>query len=114
MDWRKSFSIMLSAVLLSAGAKSALARNGGCNSSQTTVVRCFVKNAVNAGLATLPPGMTLTQFQGYGVSVSTIVQNSTMVVFLFGVTAAAADALPRRTRMAQQIRQRKPMQSTAS
>jgi hypothetical protein len=94
MDWRKLFGTMLCVALLLAGARPVQAQSGQCNSSQSAAVQCFVKNAVNTGLATLPPGMTLTQFQAYGVTVSTIVQNPTLVVFLMGMTAAAADALP--------------------
>jgi len=78
----------------------ALAAQAGaqtkCNSSQDAAVQCFVANATNTGLATLPPGQTLTQFKAYGVAVSNIIQTPKTVVFVLGIAGAAVDALPPR------------------
>ena len=82
------------------GLMLALAAQAGaqtkCNSSQDAAVQCFVTNATNTGLATLPPGQTLTQFKAYGVAVSNIIQTPKTVVFVLGIAGAAVDALPPR------------------
>ncbi len=70
------------------------AQTTGCNASPDAAVKCFVRNAVNTGLTTLPAGMTMTQYKAYGVSVSNIVQTPPTLVFLLGTMGAAADALP--------------------
>ncbi len=65
-----------------------------CSASQNGAVNCFVKNGVSTGLLVLPSGMTLTQYQSYGVAVSSVMQSPASAVFLLGMAAAAADAIP--------------------
>src|SRR5712692_4739813 len=65
-----------------------------CTASPDAAVRCFVRNAVYAGMASVPAGMTLTQYKAYGVSVSNIVQNPPTLVFVLGMMGAVSDALP--------------------
>jgi hypothetical protein len=65
-----------------------------CTGSQDAAVQCFVTNAVSTRLASIPTGMTLAQYQAYGVAVSKTFQTPTLLVFLIGMTSAVADALP--------------------
>jgi len=65
-----------------------------CNTNPDKAVACFVKNAVQSGLTSIPPGMTLSQYQAYGVSVSEFVRTPQAVVFLLGLAGSVADALP--------------------
>jgi hypothetical protein len=80
--------------LLLAVTVPARSQTTGCTASPDAAVMCFVKNAVSAGLTTLPAGMTLRQYKAYGVSVSNMVQTPLTLVFLLGTMGAAADALP--------------------
>ena len=80
--------------LLLAVTVPARSQSTGCTASPDAAVKCFVKNALSAGLTTLPAGMNLTQYKDYGVSVSYIVQTPHTMVFLLGTMGAAADALP--------------------
>jgi len=79
-------------VLLAAPA--ARGQTTACSATPEAAVQCFVINAVNSRLASLPPNMTLSQFQAYGVSVSNILQSPSTLIFLLGTMGAAADALP--------------------
>lgn len=45
-----------------------------CASNQGAAVECFVGNAVKTQLATVPAGMTLAEYEAYGVAVSRILQ----------------------------------------
>jgi hypothetical protein len=65
-----------------------------CTGSQDAAVQCFVTNAVSTRLTSIPSGMTLAQYQAYGVAISKTFQTPTLLVFLIGMTSAAADALP--------------------
>ncbi len=65
-----------------------------CTGSQDAAVQCFVMNAVSTRLTSIPSGMTLAQYQAYGVAISKTFQTPTLLVFLIGMTSAAADALP--------------------
>ena len=65
-----------------------------CIVSPDAAVKCFARNAVRSGLTTMPPGMTMSQYKAYGVSVSHIVRTPPTLVFLLGTMGAAADALP--------------------
>jgi hypothetical protein len=65
-----------------------------CTGSQNAAVQCFVSNAVSTRLTSIPSGMTLAQYQAYGVAISKTFQTPTLLVFLIGMTSAAADALP--------------------
>jgi hypothetical protein len=90
---KKIFVLSGVVIILCLGAASqALA--SGCDSSPEAAVRCFVRNAVHAGLASPPPGMSMAQFRSYGVSVANIVQTPNTAVFLMGAVAAVSDAMP--------------------
>ena len=65
-----------------------------CNASQDAAVQCFVSSAVKTNLTSLRYGMSLSQFQSYGVSVSKILQNRETYIMLAGLAAATADAMP--------------------
>lgn len=83
------------AVCAAAGVASAPRAVGqGCNSSQNAAVECFVDSAVKTNLTSLRYGMTMSQFQAYGVAVSKILQSRETYIVLGGVAAAVADAMP--------------------
>ena len=65
-----------------------------CTSSQDAAVRCFVMNAASTNLVTPHFGMSLTQFEAYGVAVSRILQTQHTYLVLVGTSSAIADALP--------------------
>jgi hypothetical protein len=88
--------LLIVGVCLAAGAiagPSARAQQG-CNSSQDAAVQCFVGNAVRTNLTSLRYGMTMSQFKGYGVAVSRILQAQQDYLALAGVASAIADAMP--------------------
>ena len=65
-----------------------------CTASSDAAVQCFVANAVATGLTTPRYGMTLAQFQDYGVAVTKILQTDQTYLVLVGLSSAIADALP--------------------
>ncbi|MFZ0519708.1 MAG: hypothetical protein WAL95_01710 [Candidatus Acidiferrales bacterium] len=65
-----------------------------CTASQSAAVQCFVANAVSTGLTQPRYGMTLAQFQDYGVAVTKILQTDQTYLVLVGLSSAIADALP--------------------
>jgi hypothetical protein len=67
-----------------------------CSASQAAAVQCFVANAVSTGLTQPRYGMTLAQFQDYGVAVTKILQTDQTYLVLVGLSSAIADALPPR------------------
>jgi hypothetical protein len=65
-----------------------------CTQNQNEAVDCFIKNGVSTGLLALPKGMTMSQYEAYGVSVSKVLQSPPTAIFLLGMASAAADAIP--------------------
>jgi hypothetical protein len=65
-----------------------------CTASSDAAVQCFVANAVTTGLTQPRYGMTLAQFQDYGVAVTKILQTDQTYLVLVGLSSAIADALP--------------------
>jgi hypothetical protein len=65
-----------------------------CNSSQDHAVQCFVASAVRTGLSSPRYGMSMSQFEAYGVSVSKILQTDATYLVLVGTSSAIADAMP--------------------
>lgn len=65
-----------------------------CSTSQTAAVECFVTSAVQTQLISLHDGMTLPQFQAYGVAVSKILQQQQTYVVMGAMASAIADAMP--------------------
>jgi hypothetical protein len=76
------------------GLLTGVASHAQCTQNQNQAVDCFIKNGVSTGLLALPPGMTMSQYESYGVSVSKIMQSPSLAVFLLGVAGATADAIP--------------------
>jgi hypothetical protein len=70
------------------------ARAQSCNASQDAAVQCFVSAAVKTNLTSLRYGMTLPQFQAYGVAISKILQARQTYLVLAGMSSAVADAMP--------------------
>jgi hypothetical protein len=83
-------------VCLIAAAVSALPADAAtnCTASQQAAVECFVANAVATDLTKPRYGMTLAQFESYGVAISQILQTRQSYLVLVGISSAAADALP--------------------
>lgn len=65
-----------------------------CTTSSDAAVQCFVANAVTTGLTQPRYGMTLAQFQAYGVAVTKILQTDQTYIVLVGLASAIADAMP--------------------
>jgi hypothetical protein len=87
-------SMLLGAAVCAAPA--AFAQN--CASSKDAAIRCFVANAVTTKMMEPRYGMTLPQFQAYGVAVSEILQTNHTYLVLIGISSAIADAMPPRNR----------------
>jgi hypothetical protein len=83
-------------VCLVSGSISALPTEAGtnCTASQQAAVECFVANAVATDLTKPRYGMSLAQFESYGVAISEILQTHQTYLVLVGVASAASDALP--------------------
>ena len=65
-----------------------------CTATQAAAVQCFVANAVATKITSPRYGMTLPQFEAYGVAVSQIVQTHHTYLMLIGMASAISDALP--------------------
>jgi hypothetical protein len=72
----------------------AAAQSKGCTASQDAAVQCFVANAVSTDLSKPRYGMTLAQFEAYGVAISHILQTHHTYLMLVGASSAIADAMP--------------------
>jgi hypothetical protein len=73
---------------------SAQTPPASCAVTQATAVQCFVADAVTTGIVQPHAGMTLAQFQDYGVAVTKILQTDQTYLVLLGLSSAIADALP--------------------
>ncbi|MGA2901550.1 MAG: hypothetical protein ABSF40_15080 [Candidatus Acidiferrales bacterium] len=69
-------------------------RAQSCTASQAAAVECFVANAVTTKITSPRYGMTLPQFEAYGVAVSLIVQTHHSYLLLTGAASAISDAMP--------------------
>src|SRR5271154_1255418 len=88
--------LLLVVVLLIGAALTARPAHSqtNCTTSQQAAVQCFVANAVATDLTKPRYGMTLAQFESYGVAVSQILQTHHTYLVLVGVSSAVADAMP--------------------
>jgi hypothetical protein len=75
-------------------ASSAPAAAQNCTASQDAAVHCFVANAATTALSKPRYGMTLAEFEAYGVAVSHILQTHHTYLMLVGASSAIADAMP--------------------
>jgi hypothetical protein len=85
------------ACLLSAAAAFAAQpaqAQGNCTSSTSAAIQCFVANAVATKLTQPHFGMTLAQYEAYGVAVNQIIQSPPTNLVLIGSASAIADAMP--------------------
>lgn len=80
--------------VFAAAAPTEVRAQSYCAASQDAAVKCFVMNAVKTNLTAPHFGMTLTQFESYGVAVSKILQTQHTYLMLVGTSSAIADALP--------------------
>src|ERR1700679_3543747 len=74
-------------------ARPALSQTN-CTASQQAAVQCFVANAVATDLTKPRYGMTLAQFESYGLCVSQVLQPPHPFLVLVGFSSAVADAMP--------------------
>ena len=88
------FAAAFSAVLFAGLTRPVAAQPTGCTSSQQAAIECFVANAVATKLTQPRYGMTLGQFEAYGVAVNTILQTHHTYLMLVGISSAIADAMP--------------------
>jgi hypothetical protein len=65
-----------------------------CTASQADTIECFVFNAVATKITQPRYGMSLAQFETYGVAVNDILQTHHTYIVLVGLSSAVADALP--------------------
>lgn len=86
--------LVFSISALAALSKPAAAQSTNCTASQQAAVQCFVANAVTTHLTKPRYGMTLAQFEAYGVAVSEILRTDHTYLVLVGTSSAIADALP--------------------
>ena len=70
------------------------APSASCSASQNAAVECFITSAVQTKLLTVHDGMSLPQFEAYGVAVSKILQDQPTYVVLGAMASAIADAMP--------------------
>jgi hypothetical protein len=87
------FALLGFCLAVAASAAPAV-RAQSCTASQAAAVQCFVANAVTTKITTPRYGMTLPQFQAYGVAVSLIVQTHHSYLLLTGIASAISDAMP--------------------
>jgi hypothetical protein len=94
-DWNLYLVVvfLLGAALVAPPAHSQPSATN-CTASQQAAVECFVANAVTTDLTKPRYGMTLAQFESYGVAVSQILQTHQTYLVLVGVSSAVADAMP--------------------
>jgi hypothetical protein len=85
---------LLAWVCLGVAAAAPPIHAQSCTSSQDAAVQCFVSNAVQTSLTKPHFGMTLAQFESYGVAVSHILQTHHTYLTLVGTASAIADAMP--------------------
>jgi hypothetical protein len=79
---------------LAAFSARTLHAQTSCTASTSAAVQCFVSNAVTTNLAAPRHGLTLAQFQAYGVAVSQILQTHHSYLVLVTTASAVADAMP--------------------
>jgi hypothetical protein len=89
-----SKSLVALACLAGAAASALPTSANNCTSSQQAAIECFVANAVATDLTKPRYGMTLAQFESYGVAISEILQTHQTYLVLVGISSAAADAMP--------------------
>jgi hypothetical protein len=79
---------------LAAFSASPLHAQTNCTASTSAAVQCFVSNAVTTNLAAPRHGLTVAQFQAYGVAVLQILQTRHSYLVLVTTASAVADAMP--------------------
>jgi hypothetical protein len=87
-------AVVISAVTFAGVSRPVAAQPANCTSSQQAAIECFVANAVTTKLTQPRYGMTLGQFEAYGVAVNAILQTHHTYLMLVGVSSAIADAMP--------------------
>ncbi len=97
MDSFRRFSLValfLSLAVVTSSSTARAQKPANCTASQSDTIECFVYNAVATKITTPRYGMSLAQFESYGVAVNDILQTHHSYIVLVGLSSAIADALP--------------------
>jgi hypothetical protein len=94
MQLRTTILAVVFSIATAVISRPASAQSTNCKASQQAAVQCFVANAVATHLTQPRYGMTLAQFEVYGVAVSHILQTHHTYLVLVGTSSAIADAMP--------------------
>ncbi len=86
--------LIMSVFVGAVGLLTSATGHAQCAGSQNEAVDCFIKNGVSTGLLAVPKGMTMAEYEAYGVSISKVLQSPSAAIFLLGMASAAADAVP--------------------
>ena len=86
--------VFLLGAMLAAPRAHSQSTPTNCKASQQAAVECFVADAVATNLTKPRYGMTLAEFESYGVAVSQILKTQRTYVAPVGISSAVADAMP--------------------
>ena len=65
-----------------------------CGASQSLAVKCYIRYALETSTLNVPVGMSVQQYQAYGVAVLRILQSGHTYFMVLGASAAISDAMP--------------------
>ena len=65
-----------------------------CGASQSVAVKCYIRYALETSTLNVPVGMSVQQYQAYGVAVLRILQSGHTYFMVLGASAAISDAMP--------------------
>lgn len=95
MSFRKILGVGVCLLAASVLTDRASAQStSACTENQAQAVRCFVANAVTTKMTSPRYGMTLPEFEQYGVVVFALLQTHHTYLTLVGISSAIADAMP--------------------
>lgn len=83
--------LALRATILPAHAQS---NPNVCGASQSLAVKCYIRYALETSTLNVPAGMSMQQYQAYGVAVLRILQSGHTYFMVLGASAAISDAMP--------------------
>jgi hypothetical protein len=91
---RKKLILLFLCSTMVAISAAPLRAQTNCTANAGAAVQCFVSNAVAAKLASPRHGLTLAQYQAYGVAVLQILQTHHSYLVLVTTASSVADAMP--------------------
>jgi len=90
----KKINLLCACWLLASLYALPLRAQTNCAADASAAIECFVANAVATNLTALRHGLTLAQFQAYGVAVSQILHTHHSYLMLLATASSVADAMP--------------------